>query len=251
MDGILLPVLMTATLTVFVSCHQVCFIGSEYNPQSGIPPRWFLPYKDPCNCTAIRLGGMRIPASSYRQGAPYYLDHLILSEDPKEIQAVFNCPVSAGGCVTSEPLGLEDGTIPDDRIRASSIFSEEYLAAYARLNNHGSSWAAKSSQNSWIEVDLHDPTVVSGVITQGSTYSHRCVTKYRVRYQSSHSSGYKYVKDEDGFTKVFDGNKRNNPRAPVTNHFSHRLMATKVRIEPLAWVENVVLRLELLGCRLN
>ncbi|XP_038058783.1 retinoschisin-like [Patiria miniata] len=105
-----------------------------------------------------------------------------------------------------------------------------------------------SSQNSWIEVDLHDPTVVSGVITQGSIYSHRCVTKYRVRYQSSHSSSYEHVTDQAGQTKVFDGNQQ-NPQAPVTNLFSRSIMAITVRIEPVAWVENVVFRFELLGCR--
>ncbi|XP_038062067.1 uncharacterized protein LOC119732571, partial [Patiria miniata] len=103
MDGAVAWILMVSALTVLASCHKVCFIGSEYNPQAGIPPRWFLPYKDPCECTALRLGGVNIPASSYRQGAPHYLKELFLSEDSDKIQAYFKCSrtTAASGTTTA------------------------------------------------------------------------------------------------------------------------------------------------------
>ncbi|XP_038059411.1 uncharacterized protein LOC119730513 [Patiria miniata] len=47
--------------------------------------------KDPCECTAIRLGGVDIPDSSYRSEEPRYLDKLIISEDPAVIQTFYTC----------------------------------------------------------------------------------------------------------------------------------------------------------------
>ena len=78
---------------LLVSSHQVCFIESEYNPRSNEPHRWVLPADDPCKCTSIRLGGMMSHAASrYRQVKLNYLDKIILSDDPQEIRAFFNCP---------------------------------------------------------------------------------------------------------------------------------------------------------------
>ncbi|XP_022102454.1 uncharacterized protein LOC110985621 [Acanthaster planci] len=90
MDRAVALILMVSTLTVLVSSHQVCFIGSEFNQGSGLPPRWFLPYNDRCKCAAVRLGGVGIP-SWYRMREPYILSEIFLSEDPNEIQALFGC----------------------------------------------------------------------------------------------------------------------------------------------------------------
>ncbi|XP_038060752.1 lactadherin-like [Patiria miniata] len=247
-------------ILVMVSCHQVCFIGSEYNPQSGIPPRWFLPYKDPCECTAIRLGGMHIPASSYCEGAPYYLDELFLSEDPDEIQAYFNCEPSEEGagkklvctteCSSPKPLGMEDGTIQDDRITASSKHKTQYSAWKARLNNNNRWIPSRNDTHRWIEVDLVESTVVTGVITQGwqpAPEKPRYVKKYKVSYQKQPSSDYEYVKDNNGNIKVFISNT--DYQTPVTNLFDESVVATVVRIEPTQCHTWCNLRLELLGCR--
>ncbi|XP_038060483.1 coagulation factor VIII-like [Patiria miniata] len=281
MDKAAALVLMLSAMAVAVSCHQVCFIGSEYNPQSGIPPRWFLPYKDPCECTAVRLGGMSIPA--YRMGAPYYLNELFLSEDSYEIQAYFDCEPAENnpeGCSSPQPLGMEDGTIQDDHITASSS-RDCCPASDGRLNDDG--WIAKiriltsfnhcvrfsnpfqnricglllfhcsSSSlpsvysydtNPWIEVDLDEPTVVTGVTTQGYSVH---VKKYKVSYKKQPSSDYEHVTDGNGNITVFIGNT--DADTPVTNLFDESVLATVVRIEPTEWDFTVGLRLELLGCR--
>ncbi|XP_038061053.1 lactadherin-like [Patiria miniata] len=234
-----------------VSCHQVCFIGSEYIPQSGIPPRWFLLYKDPCECTAIRLGGMRNPASSYSQRAPYYLNELFLSEDSDEIKTYFTCSrlttvrTATAECPSPAPLGVGDrAIIPDDRIRASS--SDCCPAVWARLNDVSSGWSpAIFDNNAWIEVDLVESTVVSGVTTQG--HYDWYVTEYKVVYKKLPSSDYEPVTEGNGNVKVFIGNINGN--TPVTNFFEESLVATVVRIETIAWVGEVTLKFELLGCR--
>ncbi|XP_038053555.1 lactadherin-like [Patiria miniata] len=258
MDGAVFPLMLMSALIVMVSCHPVCLIGSEYSPQSGTPPRWFLPYKDPCQCTAVRLGGMQIPASSYRQGAPYYLDELFLGEDSDEIQAYFNCALtgnntgekydSTTGCSSPRPLGMEDGTIPDDRITASSCFNSAYFpASAARLNNNNRWLSAYGDTNPWVEVDLVQSTVLSGVITQGSGYG-SYIKQYKVAYKKQPSSDYEHLKDANGNIKVFIGN--NDTYTPVTNLFGESVEATVVRIEPTD--KNGILfalRLEVLGCR--
>ncbi|XP_038061700.1 lactadherin-like, partial [Patiria miniata] len=244
--------------TVMVSCHQVCFIGSEYNPQSGIPPRWFLPYQDPCECTAIRLGGVGIPASSYRQGAPRYLDELFLSEDSNEIQAYFDCEPAehntgkkhvwtvymVSQCSSPQPLGMENGTIQDDRITASSS-RYRCPSGDARLNNENR-WKPLNDTNSWIEVDLVESTVVTGVITQGSGRKWY-VTAYKVAYKKQPSSDFEHVTDGNGNIKVFIGNT--DKHTPVTNLFDESVVATVVRIELTECKTSCALRLELLGCR--
>ncbi|XP_038060424.1 retinoschisin-like [Patiria miniata] len=271
---------MQTYIIVTISCHQVCFIGSEYNPHSGMPPRWFLPYEDPCECTAIRLGGMRITASSYRQGAPHYLNELFMSEDSDEIQAYFDCQPAENNpaeCSSPQPLGMEDGTIHDDRITASTDY-DIYPASEARLNNNNG-WMAYSfnnciqfsnpfhnricgvllfhcsssslpsvyryDANPWIEVDLVQPTVVSGVITQGHYF--RYVKKYKVAYKKQPSSDYEHITDGNGNIKVFIGNTDVN--TPVTNLFAESVVATVVRIESVEQHKNAALRLELVECR--
>ena len=56
----------------------------------------------------------------------------------------------------------------------------------------------------WIQVDLVEPTVVTGVITQGNggQYHLNRVTEYQVAYQTDSSSALQYVTNADGSTKV-------------------------------------------------
>ncbi|XP_022099496.1 EGF-like repeat and discoidin I-like domain-containing protein 3 [Acanthaster planci] len=263
MDTTGAQILVLSTMTVLVTCHQFCFVGTQDNPQSGTPATWFLPYKHHCQCTAISFGGVYMSASSYRQVAPHYMDEPFLSEDPAEIQAYFNCgrtekrPVGPGPetveCTTvvcSSPLGMEDGTIPNARISASS--SASWAPAHGARLNWNSRWAPRRDAGSWIEVNLGESTMVSGVITQGNpprrqkpTY----VTGYKVSYKNLSSSSRVYVTGGDGNITVFTGNMDSD--TPVCNLFDKSVETTIVRIEPIEWCRGVRLRLELLGCRLG
>ncbi|XP_038068978.1 EGF-like repeat and discoidin I-like domain-containing protein 3 [Patiria miniata] len=139
---------------------------------------------------------------------------------------------------------MEDGTIQDDRITASSIRSTTYPAREARLNND-KGWAASSDDaNPWIEVDLVQSTVVTGVTTQGG-YSWY-VTAYKVAYKKQPSSDREHVTDGNGNAKVFIGNT--DADTPVTYLFDESVVATVVRIEPTERYAHAALRLELLGC---
>ncbi|XP_022083709.1 retinoschisin-like [Acanthaster planci] len=151
-------------------------------------------------------------------------------------------------CSTPQPLGMEDGTITDSQISASS--SQTYFNAREARLNVGASWAARSTDtNPWIEVDLGESRVVSGVTTEGYAYQTSvcyCVTKYKVAYQKQPSSDRVHVTDLNGNVTVFPGNTQGD--TPVTNLFNESVLVTAVRIEPTEWLTVVSLRLELLGC---
>ncbi|XP_038060477.1 retinoschisin-like [Patiria miniata] len=149
-------------------------------------------------------------------------------------------------CSSPQPLGMEDGTIKDDRITASSGY-DNYPATDGRLNNNNGWIAGSEDANPWIEVDLDEPTVVSGVITQRLASYFGLVKKYKVSYKKQPSSDYEHVTDGNGNIKVFIVNTDYN--IPVTNLFDESVVATVVRIEPTEWNGGVGLQLELLGCR--
>ncbi|XP_022083790.1 lactadherin-like [Acanthaster planci] len=140
---------------------------------------------------------------------------------------------------------MEDGTIRNKQISASSS-RRRGLASAGRLNA-ASKWSPNVNANSWIEVDLTESTVVSGVITQGGPRGWGYVTRYKVSYQTKSSPDRLHVTDERGNIKVFIGN--NDGNTPVTNVFKERVEAVTVRIQPTKWRNGVCLRIELVGCR--
>ncbi|EDM08572.1 milk fat globule-EGF factor 8 protein, isoform CRA_a [Rattus norvegicus] len=157
------------------------------------------------------------------------------------------------GC--SEPLGLKNNTIPDSQITASSSYKTWNLRAFGwyphlgRLDNQGkiNAWTAQSnSAKEWLQVDLGTQKKVTGIITQGARdFGH---IQYVASYKVAHSDdGVQWtVYEEQGTSKVFQGNLDNNSHKK--NIFEKPFMARYVRVLPLSWHNRITLRLELLGC---
>lgn len=157
------------------------------------------------------------------------------------------------GC--SEPLGLKNNTIPDSQITASSSYKMWNLRAFGwyphlgRLDNQGkiNAWTAQSnSAKEWLQVDLGTQKQVTGIITQGARdFGH---IQYVASYKVAHSDdGVQWtVYEEQGTSKVFQGNLDNNSHKK--NIFEKPFMARYVRVLPLSWHNRITLRLELLGC---
>lgn len=157
------------------------------------------------------------------------------------------------GC--SEPLGLKNNTIPDSQITASSSYKTWNLRAFGwyphlgRLDNQGkiNAWTAQSnSAKEWLQVDLGTQKRVTGIITQGARdFGH---IQYVASYKVAHSDdGVQWtVYEEQGTSKVFQGNLDNNSHKK--NIFEKPFMARYVRVLPLSWHNRITLRLELLGC---
>ena len=103
------------------------------------------------------------------------------------------------------PLGMEERTISDDQITASSEYSDTayHGANNARLNRpaqmvgtlstRGAWCAGVKDLNQWIRVDLMKPTWVTGVMIQGREDYPRWVKEYKVEY-SSDGQNWMYVK---------------------------------------------------------
>ena len=79
---------------------------------------------------------------------------------------------------------MEDGSIPDDRITASSQWGSYTQPSNARLNLN-SGWYPANGQyvGSWLQVYMGlDPMHIEGVITQGHPDRYSWVTQYQVQY---------------------------------------------------------------------
>ncbi|XP_071790706.1 lactadherin-like [Asterias amurensis] len=160
---------------------------------------------------------------------------------------------------------MEDGSIPDSNIRASSFHTEETrpqdscIASNGRLNHPGSSegvvggWCPADNDlgTPWFQVDLETTKQVEGVMIQGSTDPwerfHDWVTKYKVGY-SNDTQAWRYVGGSSLQTaEVFQGN--DDDVEAVTSIFREPIRARYVRVLPTAYQEWPSMRIELIGCK--
>ena len=93
-------------------------------------------------------------------------------------------------------LGMENNTITDEQISASSQLDANHATSKGRLklqaaSNNGGSWSAFTIDvNQWLQVDLgNQETMVTRVATQGSNAKSQWVTRYKL--QHSHD-GFKF-----------------------------------------------------------
>ncbi|XP_071801633.1 retinoschisin-like [Asterias amurensis] len=162
-------------------------------------------------------------------------------------------------CVGFEKLGLEDGSIPDESLSASSNYNGLRMSTPAggRLNklppddNTIGAWHAEvKDTNQWIQVDLGNPTYVIGVLTQGrygNPYAPQWVTKYKVQFEPPSPACLLDMKDQLGQTQIFNGNT--DEHSVVERRFFKPVLAVKIRIVPVEWKVSICLRFELLGCK--
>ena len=124
-----------------------------------------------------------------------------------------NCAVFSAAC--SQSLGMEDGSISDGQITASSSKSDRdrsFRPAYGRLNNKpsgamGGAWCAGTSDMSqYLQIDLNKEMTLSGVATQGQIDAPNWVAKYSIQH-STDGRNWKDYK-EFGYSKVSSA-KRN------------------------------------------
>ena len=64
-------------------------------------------------------------------------------------------------------LGLEDGSLPDPALNASSAWAG-YEAAKARLHRDGG-WIARYTAGQWLQVALNSVTNITAMATQGDS----------------------------------------------------------------------------------
>ena len=103
---------------------------------------------------------------------------------------------------------MENGSISDVQISASSKWNDRLGAERARLNGikiKGKLGAWRSGYNrlgQWLQVDLEKYTTVTGLATQGRSDEDQWVTKYRMQYSDDGVSFYLYTEPGVGPQKV-------------------------------------------------
>ncbi|XP_068756831.1 uncharacterized protein [Montipora capricornis] len=112
-----------------------------------------------------------------------------------------------GDCIDWD-LGMENGLIPDERITASSAYSNT-PARFVRLNYGRGSWCALSvDNNKYLQIDLQSLHVICAVSTQGGGIYSYWVKKYTLQSSTDNKTWTDYK--ENGLVKIFDGNNDRN-----------------------------------------
>lgn len=166
---------------------------------------------------------------------------------------IYGCRTSDYPC--SGMLGMVSGQITDAQISTSSYADRGWVAENARLLTGRSGWTGQSTKqpfkNEWLQVDLGQDKMVTGVVIQGGKHRDRNVFMKRFKVGHSMDGEEWTMVKEDNTTrvKVFFGNQ--NHDTPELRSMGP-LLTRFIRIYPeRATIEGVGLRLELLGCELE
>uniref|UniRef100_A0A673BX35 receptor protein-tyrosine kinase n=2 Tax=Sphaeramia orbicularis TaxID=375764 RepID=A0A673BX35_9TELE len=154
-------------------------------------------------------------------------------------------------------LGMEDGTIPDSDITASSAWSDSTEAKHGRLSTGegDGAWcpagAVFPSGSEYLQVDLRKLHFLALVGTQGrhaDGHGQEFARSYRLQYSRD---GVKWITWKDRWSQeVVSGNE--NTYDVVLKDLGPPIVARMVRFYPLAdRVMSVCLRVELYGCVWN
>ncbi|XP_059384802.1 retinoschisin-like [Carassius carassius] len=157
-------------------------------------------------------------------------------------------------CPYHKPLGFEEGSVTSDQISCSNEdqytgWFSSWIPSKARLNNQGfgCAWLSKfQDTNQWLQIDLKEVKVVSGILTQGRCDSDEWVTKYTVQYRTNEKLNWIYYKDQTGNNRMFYGNSDRS--STVQNLLRPPIVARYIRILPLGWHTRIAIRMELLLC---
>ncbi|XP_038054165.1 deleted in malignant brain tumors 1 protein-like [Patiria miniata] len=162
-------------------------------------------------------------------------------------------PTRVGHSFSSAPcspkaLGMEDRSIPDSSITASSTLGSPYLPIAARLNVGSNGWIPSTPADQWIQVDLGKPTVVTGLTMQGyATGAGYYVTAFSVQHSlTAESDDWQSLANADGGAIRFtlSSGRTTNVTFPVLP------IARFIRILPLAWDHSSYrVRFEVFGCQ--
>ncbi|XP_076877165.1 retinoschisin 1a isoform X1 [Brachyhypopomus gauderio] len=157
-------------------------------------------------------------------------------------------------CPYHRPLGFEAGSVTPDQISCSNEIQytgwfSSWTPNKARLNNqgYGCAWLSKyQDTNQWIQTDLKEVNVVSGILTQGRCDADEWITKYTVQFRTNENLNWVYYKDQTGNNRVFYGNSDRS--SSVQNLLRPPIVARYIRIIPLGWHTRIAMRMELLLC---
>ncbi|XP_033118704.1 retinoschisin-like [Anneissia japonica] len=151
-------------------------------------------------------------------------------------------------------LGIENGVIQGSALTASSSFGIKYGPQYSRLNSLAESrskggWSAgKLDIHQWIQVDLGEIYIVTGLAVQVRYDTMQWVSTYAVEYKLDLISGWEYITDEHNTKVIFCGYTANADKRAVRAHFTKPIRARFIRVHPLTWHLYISLYIHLYIC---
>ncbi|XP_029560521.1 neuropilin-1a isoform X1 [Salmo trutta] len=166
---------------------------------------------------------------------------------------VYGCKTSDYPC--SGMLGMVSGQISDAQVTASSHAERGWVPENARLLTGRSGWTQQQTRqpfrNEWLQVDLGQDKLVSGLVIQGGHHRDKNVfmKRFKVGYSSNGSDWTMVNEDNDAKPRIFIGNQ--NHDTPELRTLGP-LLTRFLRVYPeRATPEGLGLRLELLGCEIQ
>ncbi|XP_078577195.1 uncharacterized protein LOC144862522 isoform X2 [Branchiostoma floridae x Branchiostoma japonicum] len=150
------------------------------------------------------------------------------------------------------PIGVESKAIPDTDMKATSVLGQDSFNGphRARLHmkrdaNGGGGWTAgEFNDDQYLQIDLGEEMVFTGVITQGKAGTNEWVTKYRLLY-SDDGELWQYYKDDSGQPAEFIGNR--DADTPVRQLLDKPITTRFVSFNPVQWANRISMRVEVLG----
>ena len=118
---------------------------------------------------------------------------------------------------------MEDETIPDDQIIASSVANKYNRAANGRLHfklspGRSGAWSAEhKNKEQWLQVDLGSLAIITAIATQGKGEKDQWVESYSISYSLDGESFQSYI-----YGKVLHARKKH------TYTYKHTLIYTYV-----------------------
>ncbi|RVE65935.1 hypothetical protein OJAV_G00121150 [Oryzias javanicus] len=173
---------------------------------------------------------------------PFCFAYAHVEQDPcptvsKYLEIVYSCEQK----VCLHGLGVEDESIPDDQLSASSSIGA-YTPSKARLNGDFCWKPSGSATSSWIQVNLGQTRKVTGIVIQGCSDGENWITKYKLQHSIDGISWKDYTADGDFFLGSVDKN------TPETQLLGTPVSTQFIRILPLEFKNQAGLRFEVLGC---
>ena len=85
-------------------------------------------------------------------------------------------------CLEVQPLGVQNGSIPDKDMTATSYANSQRMPSHARL--HGKNAWTSNDNNffQYLEIRLGGPRYITHILTQGRDRGNEWVQEYRVDY---------------------------------------------------------------------
>ncbi|XP_048245023.1 mucin-5AC-like isoform X2 [Haliotis rufescens] len=147
------------------------------------------------------------------------------------------------------PMGIENSYfVSNSQLTSSSSLDAKHSASVGRLYNTKGAWSPSSNEKQWLQVNFLKPTLISGVMTQGSPEAPKWVTKYNVFLGFNGNDFFPYTTIPGESTPaIFEGNM--DKSTPIRNLFNRDITAQYVRIVPVEWSKDgIAMRFNILGC---